>query len=256
MRNLKGDSLRTVLLALLVSAVFSLTLVQAKDYTVGVKAGDWIKYQVTWTGNETQHSQLAPIFECDWVKLDVISEAGITATINGTLHYSNGTQTSETANINIEDRLPFSFIYASNLTTGDPVNPFAYQTINQTVTRMFARENRNVNVIDETSSFGDGFTNVQIFFDKNSGIMVEVDVTVTNPYDPSVNMEASIKATETNIWSANALDLLQDNLIYIIAGIAVTIVIVAATIVIRRRKPLSPQQAPPPPSSAPPPPAS
>jgi hypothetical protein len=84
--------------------------------------------------------------------------------------------------------------------------------------------------------------------------MVELYTNYTDYTNPGVYIEESIKATETNMWSANALDIIQNNLTYIIAGVAGIIVIVAATIILQRRKPPSPPQPPPPSGPLPPPP--
>lgn len=147
------------------------------------------------------------------------------------------------------------YLVASNLTVGDPFDPTVPEfTINQTVTRMYVGANRNVNV--ETtklniSGYSDEFNE---YWDQNTGAMVELYNKDTDLTNSSAYLEVSFKATETNLWSASALDLIQNNLVYIVAGIAVLIVIVAATVVLRRRKPPSSQQPLSPPASAPPPP--
>jgi hypothetical protein len=266
MGNLKGNSLRTGLVVVLVVAVLASTMVHAKDYTVGVKAGDWVKYgqvTVTWTGNGTEPSSITEAKKMDWVRIDVISVAGTTASLNLTVHYNNGTQTYQGSDIDVQSSGGSGgmFLVASNLTSGDPVSPQRSEyTINQTVTRMYAGANRNVNIIDLKSSSegptGDSTGESSIYWDQNTGILVEFYINQTNPTNPSGLIEESVKATETNLWSANALDLIQNNLIYIIAGIAVIIVIVAASIVLRRRKtPSSQQPLPSPPSTPSPPPS-
>jgi hypothetical protein len=124
------------------------------------------------------------------------------------------------------------------------------------VTRLYAGANRNVNIIDSKSSYTSYLTEYKIYWDQNTGIMVEQYTNQTDLTNPGAHFEFLVKATETNLWSANALDLIQNNLIYIIAGIAAIIVIVAAIIIVRRRKPPIPQQPLPPPPSTPPPPPS
>lgn len=255
MRNLKWNNLKTVLLVTLVVAVFAATLVHAQDYTVGVKAGDWIKYgqiTVNWTGNGTEPSAVTDAKKMDWLRIDVVSVAGTTASLNETEHYNNGTQTFQGDDVDIQSS-GLSLLIASNLTAGDPISPQTPETtINQTVTRLYVGANRNVNIMDSESSYQGYQSDYKIYWDQKTGIMVELYENQTDYTNPGAYVEESIKATETNLWSANALDLIQNNLIYIIAGIAVIIVIVAATIVFRTRKPTSPQQPPPPPPSAPP----
>jgi hypothetical protein len=261
MRNLKGNDLRTVLLAILVAAVFAPTLVHAKDYTVGVKAGDWVKYGqiiVTWTGNGTEPSSVTDAKKLDWVRIDVLSVAGTTVSLNLTAHYNNGTQTFQNYDADVQSGSAGpAYLVASNLTSGDPLSPQTPETtINQTVTRLYAGANRNVNIIDSKSSYIGYLSEYKIYWDQNTGIMVEQYSNQTDYTNPSVYFEISIKATETNLWSSNALDLIQNNLIYIIAGTAAIIVVVAVAIFLRRRKPPIPQQPIPPPPSTPPPPPS
>ena len=261
MSNLKKYNLRLALLAILAVAIFAPTLVHAKDYTLGVKAGDWVKYgqiAMTWTGNGTEPSAITEAKKLDWLRIDVLSVAGTTATLNVTAHYNNGTQTSQSSDADVQSgNSAGMYLVASNLTAGDPLSPQTPETtINQTVARSYAGANRNVNIIDSKSSYQGYPSEYKIYWDQNTGIMVEMYTNQTDLTDPSAYEEVSIKATETNLWSANALDFIQNNLFYIIAGIAVIIVIVAATIALRRRKPSAPQQPLPPPPSTPPPPPS
>jgi hypothetical protein len=261
MSNSKTNNLKLALLAILVAAVFAPTLVNAKDYTVGVKAGDWVKYgqiTITWTGNGTEPSFITDAKKLDWVRIDVLNVAGTTANMNVTIHYNNGTQTFQSSDADVQSGSSGGmYLVASNLTAGDPLTPQAPETtINETVRRLYAGANRNVNIIDAKSSYTGYPSEYKIYWDQNTGIMVEQYTNQTDLTNPSAYEETSLKATETNLWSANAIDLIQNNLIYIIAAIAVIIVIVAATIVLRRRKLPSSQQPLPPPPSAPPPPPS
>jgi hypothetical protein len=261
-RNLKGNNLRIGFLIILVAAVqFAPTLVHAKDYAVGVRAGDWVKYgQITfaWTGNGTEPSYFTEAKKVDWTRIDVLSVVGTTVSLNFTEHFNNGTQMFYNLEVDVQSGSSAeSFLIASNLTSGEP--PFPQTpgyTINQTVTRTYAGANRNVNIIDIKSGFlffPSELSEIKICWDQNTGIMVELYTNQTYPTNPSGYEELSFKATETNLWSASVLDIIQNNLIYVIAGIAVIIVIVAATIVLRRKKPPSSQQPLPPPPSAPPP---
>jgi hypothetical protein len=272
-RNLKGNNLKVCFLVILVAGAFAPTLVHAKDYAIGVKAGDWVKYgqiTVSWTGNGTEPSYVTETKKVNWVRIDFLSVAGTTASLNQTLHFNNGTQTSQSLDIDVQssNSAGNSYLVASNLTAGDPLTPQTPgTTINQTVTRMYAGANRNVNVVDykanETIAQVNLLFEYKTYWDQSTGVMVELyingtdittsdgQVTTSGGYE-----EISFKATETNLWSASALDIIQNNLVYIITGIAVIIVIAAAIIVFRRRKPPTSQQPLPPPPSSPPPPPS
>lgn len=263
MINLKGDNLGIVLLAILVTTAFAPTLVHSEDYTVGVKAGDWIKYGQTtfnWTGNGTEPSYATEFRKIDWTRLDIIKVTGTIASLNVTLDFNNGTQTvlSYDADVQNGSSEGNTFLVGSNLIAGDPLSPATPEAkINQTVVRMYAGSNRNVNEIDLKSNVTIAGVSIpgesKSYWDQNTGVLVEAYINQTDPINPDAYFTESVKATETNLWSANAFDLIQSNLIYIIAGIAAIIVIVAAASVPRRRKPPSSQQ-PPPPSTPPPPP--
>jgi len=259
MSNSKANNLKLALLAILVATVFAPTLVHAKDYAVGVKAGDWIKYgqiTITWTGNGTEPSYITDAKKLDWVRIDVLSVEDTTASMNVTAHYNNGTQTTDSFDADVQSsNTGGMYLLASNLTAGDPLTPqIPATTINRTVTRMYAGANRNVNMIDAESSYTGYPSQYKIYWDQNTGIMVEQYTNQTDLTNPSSYEEVSLIATETNLWSGNALDLIQNNLIYIIAGTAAIIVVIAAAIVLRRRKPPTSQQPSPPPPSTPPPP--
>jgi hypothetical protein len=71
--------------------------------------------------------------------------------------------------------------------------------------------------------------------------MVEMYTYQPDSRNPGALIETSLKATETNMWSVDLLGLLSNNLVYIMAGIAVVIVVIAAAIVLRRKKPPPPQ---------------
>jgi hypothetical protein len=266
MRHLHVNNPEISLLAILAVAVFAPTLAHAKDYTVGVKTGDWVKYgqiTVTWTGNGTEPSYVTETKNVDWARIDVLSVVDTTASLNQTVHFNNGTQIFQSFDTDIRNSnsAGTSYLIASNLTTGDPLSPQTPRnTINQTVTGFYAGANRNVNVVDykanETIMQMSYPFEYKTYWDQSTGVMVELYINATDTTNSGGYEEISFKATETNLWSANPLDFIQNNLIYIIAGVAVIIVIVAATIVLRRRKPSSPQQTPPPPPSTPPPPPS
>jgi hypothetical protein len=265
-RNLKGNNLGIGLLIILVAAVFAPTMVHAKDYAVGVKVGDWVKYgqiTVTWTGNGTEPSYVIETKKVDWVRIDVLSVVGTTASLNQTVHFNNDTQTFQRLDTDVQssNSIGTSYIVASNLTAGDPLSPQTPgTTINQTLTGLYAGANRKVNIIDYKANLTAGRVNYQfeyrIHWDQSTGVMVELYTNATDLTNSDGYQEISFKVTETNLWSTSALDIIQNNLIYIIAGIAVIIVIAAATIALRRRKPPSPQQPLPPPPSTPPPPPS
>lgn len=116
-------------------------------------------------------------------------------------------------------------------------------TINRTITRTYVSASRNVSVVNNTGVYQGQTTTTLVYFDQNTGFMVEMYTYQPDSRNPGACIETSLKATETNMWSPDLLGLLSNNLVYIMAGIAVVIVVIAAAIVLRRKKP-PPRQPP------------
>jgi hypothetical protein len=247
--------LKTVTLAILVACIVLPTLVRALDYNVGVKAGDWIKYgqlSITWNGTETEPSYITEEKKVDWVKMEVENVTGTTIGLNMTSHYKNGTQTSVTGSVDLNSSTGMSgsrFFIAANLKSGDPLGMNSQPNapkINQTTTGIYAGAYRNINVLEVTSVstsvlYGNQTSTFKFYWDQSTGFLVEMYM--KQPYTGNSNAytETSVKATETNMWSADLLGTLANNLVYIVAGIAVVIVVIAAAMVLRREKSPSPQ---------------
>ena len=253
-----GVYLRVVVLAILVLLGVLPTLVRAVDYNVGVKVGDWIKYgqfTVNWTGNGTEPSYVTEEKKIQWTRIDVENVSGTTITFSLTTQYNNGTRTPQTLTVDVAtNSMSGFFLIASNLKSGDRLtNGTISSIINQTTTGNYAGATRNVNLVSvNTTGFGNLTLTSRIYWDQTTGVMVEAyskapDYGTPTPDEtiPNAYVELSVKATETNMWSADLVGTLSDNLIYIIAGIVVIMGIVGAIIFLRRRKPPSPQQPPP-----------
>jgi hypothetical protein len=249
-------NLKAVILAILVSSIVLPTMVRAVNYTIGVKAGDWIKYgqfSVTWNGTGTEPSRITEEKKMDWEKLEVENVTGTTISVNMTSHYENGTETSTTSNIDLNSSTMSGtrFLIAANLKSGDPLATQPNSpTINQTTTEVYAGAYRNINVFDittvTTSVNGNQTVTGNFYWDQSTGILVELYEKTSDYSNPGAYTEFSFKATETNMWSADFLGTLSNNLIYVIAGIIIIIAVIPVALVLRKEKPsLPPQSAPP-----------
>jgi hypothetical protein len=246
--------LKTVTLAILVASMVLPMLVRAVDYVPGVKTGDWIKYgqfSITWSGNGTEPAYITEEKKMDWAKMEVENVAGTTIDLNMTSHYKNGTQTSATGSVDLNSSTGMSgsrFFIAANLRSRDPLGmssqPNAY-TINQTTTGIYAGAYRNIDVLDftvvSTSVQGNQTVTGKFYWDQSTGVLVEMHVKQPDYVNPGAYTEISVKATETNMWSADFLGTLSNNLIYIIAGIIIIIAVIAAAIALRKKPSPSPQ---------------
>lgn len=251
-----------VFLMVLVALVALPVLVQAVNYNVGVKAGDWIKYgqyKITWVGNGTEPSYIIDQEKIDWMRVEVENVSGTIVTLNSTTHYNNGTLTLYGGSVDVASGFIPTWLIASNLKSGDPIFNstsnlrYTPPTINQTTTGIYSGAVRSVNLLEVTSVYDNQTETIRICWDQSTGVMVEMYVKV--PMSSGAYIESSVKATETNMWNPDFVGTLYNNLVYVIAGIAIIIVVMVGTIVLRRRKtPLASKQEtiniPPPPEQA------
>lgn len=163
--------------------------VEAGD--VGIKAGDWIKLQYTFTGWPA--GQTYP----EWLKFEFLSINGTIANVRFTQRISDGTEQSDNATVNvvsgIEAPMLAGIVISANLTTGDSVYIAGYGivTIEGEAIETYAGGNRTV----VCASFSHDETQVTYCWDKLTGVMVEVSST-------SPDFTATASATETNMWES------------------------------------------------------
>jgi hypothetical protein len=163
--------------------------VEAGD--VGIKAGDWIKLQYTFTGWPA--GQTYP----EWLKFEFLSINGTIANVRFTQRISDGTEQSDNATVNVVSGIEVSvlagIVISANLTTGDSVYIAGYGnvTIESEATKTYAGGNRTV----VCANFTQNETQVTYCWDKLTGVMVEVSST-------SPGFTATASATETNMWES------------------------------------------------------
>ena len=178
-------------------------------WPVGVKVGDWIKYEYTYT-NAPSGTALP-----QWLKVEFLSVEGTSVTLRLTIHMSNGTVDSETLNLDIARTLPyetggaidtyfgFGFIIPANVTVGDSVHVMLLSPkfmlsseIDGEDTRTYAGVSKNIVHATFILIGGRyGSTPLKYYWDKQTGVLVEASATING-------MTVSSKATETNMWQA------------------------------------------------------
>ena len=172
----------------------TLIISTAPTYTVGVEAGDWIKCDYTVTGWPSGTPYPA------WLKVEILSVAGTTATVRVTMHLSDGTEQSDTVSVDVAagggtfDTL-FGFVIPANCTTGDSIimggDGVTFDvTLEGETTRTYAGASRTV-VYASFSQYGAELT---YYWDKATGILVEASTM-------SGGVTGTAKATETNLWA-------------------------------------------------------
>jgi len=98
--------------AVLVGLHFS--AIASAEIVVGVKPGDWIEYNVAFTGEIIEQHDVT------WARIEVIALEGKTIDIKVTSIFSDGREETETLTLNLETgQIGDSFIIPANLDTGD-----------------------------------------------------------------------------------------------------------------------------------------
>jgi hypothetical protein len=206
-------ALYLICLALLVGMHFS--AVASAEIVVGVKPGDWIEYNVDFTGDIIEQHDVT------WARIEVMGVEGKTIDIKVTSIFSDGREETETLTLNLETgQLGDSFIIPANLDKGDT---FLEQyegtmTISGVEEKTYMGAKRKV-VYATTSQ-------TTFYWDQSTGFLVGA----TSDY---TDFTMTTKAEKTNMWQTQAFEL---NLITFIALIVLVIVVVLALVIFLIRK--------------------
>jgi len=178
---------------------------EAIPTSVGVKAGDWAKYNFTGTWQSTDPSATEPpqiemLREIEWVKFEVQSVSNTYITILQRHHYKNGTDQSTPP---MSSDIAAQFITAvipSNLSGGDVI-PGTAAPLNSTISRSYAGSNRVVNCMDYSGSLFGMNTTQTMYWDKATGMLCEMFMEISMPTNSYVTTTStSLVMIETNLW--------------------------------------------------------
>lgn len=195
------------LITLLVPALFAPALAEG---VVRVKEGDWIKYQVTETGNPTSD------FNITWARMDITGVKGeaiyvdvVTAYANGTIYPENGI-TLNLATGAIGD----GFFIPTNLNPDDKYNSEYEGNITITGIEQIKAGGAERTVLSGVAN------QTTYYWDKQTGIMVGA----TSNFG---EFSMFTKTSQTNLWQPQILGL--DSTLFYTLLIAFVIILVAFT---------------------------
>jgi hypothetical protein len=188
------------------------------EISVGVKKGDWIEYNVSFTGEPpTEHDAV-------WARMEVESVEGKRVKASFTSQLSNGAIIDLVEDLDFESgRLIDLFIIPANLDVGDQFydNLVGNVTIDRVEVRMYVGAARSV-VHGEA-------VQTDWYWDKFTGVIVEARTS-------SSMYTLDTIAANTNLWSPQILGL--DSTIFyslVIAVLAVLVVGMVVLVVWRKR---------------------
>jgi len=188
------------------------------EISVGAKKGDWIEYQVAYTGTPTAGHDVT------WARMEIKDVQGKSVSVGITVEYSNGTQEEVTTTLNLETgQLGDDFIIPANLNSGDTFfdKNAGNITISGVEERTYAGATRTVMhaVTSETTYYWDQATGVLV-----EGISRFPDYTMNTLVD------------QTNMWQPQLLGLDPTVFYTLVIGAIVLIVVVLAFLIVRRKK--------------------
>jgi hypothetical protein len=186
--------------------------------TVGVKEGDWIEYQVTFTGDSSQGHDV------NWARIAITAVHEKAVTINITTMSSNGTLSYEPPiTLNFEaGALGDDFIIPANLNVGDSF--FDRNQGNITIT---GAEEKTVAGVQRNVISG-STPQTTYYWDQLTGVVVEA-----NSSYPSYTI--ATKADKTNIWEPKVFGL-SATLFYVVIGVSAVVAVAAAAILLLKRR--------------------
>lgn len=210
--------MRKKLILVVASLFFFVTAgVVVGEFSVGVKTGDWIEYNVSVTGSPAEKHDVT------WARMEVYAIQGSQIDLNITVKFSDGTLEPQTATLNLDTgQLGDDFIIPANLNVGDVFfdKNVGNITISGVEEKTYAGVTRNV-ITAATSE-------TTYYWDQATGVLVE-----GISHYPEYTMHSIVD--KTNLWQSQVQGL-NPTVFYAVVIGGVTLIVVVLTVFIMRRK--------------------
>jgi len=209
-----------IVLSFLLSSCAALgTSVATDTFTIGVKTGDWIEYNVTTTGAPPDEKNIV------WARMEILDIQGDTFRTNTTGRAGNGTLSSFVRTFNFpEGQVSAWIIIPANLSPGDSFYD-AFEGRNFTIQgeeqRTIAGATRTVTYINTPERSKS--------WDKATGVFVET-------IDDLGNFTVNASVFATNMWSPQILGLDQNLFYGIVILLVIAVIALVIVFVVRRKK--------------------
>jgi hypothetical protein len=201
-----------IISALLLSFLVVSTFAQV---TVGIKEGNWIEYEITYTGTP-------PDWYPENARFEVLTIQGKNITLEIKTKALDGTENTSNHTFRLEDGAPDFIIIPANLNTNDQVNHKEVGSIEILGIEQYTFEGKTRELV--YGSYGD----LDYNWDRITGIVIQIDQ-ITETFTQSW------LAVNTNIVQTQAIDL-DPMLLYGIIIAVVIFIIIVVILVLRRKK--------------------
>jgi hypothetical protein len=186
--------------------------------SVGVKAGDWIEYNVTFTGSPAEKHDVT------WARMEVETVQGTQIGLNITVKFSDGTLEPQTVTLDLETgQLGDDFIIPANLNVGDVF--FDKNVGNITISGV---EDKTCASVTRSVVFA-ATSETTYYWDQKTGVLVEG----ISQY-PEYTMHSIVD--KTNLWQPQLLGLDPTVFYATVIGAVALIIGVLAVFIVRRKK--------------------
>lgn len=211
---------------------------KSAEISIGVEEGDWIEYEITYTGTPPEKHPT-------WARIEILNVQGASIALNDTVKYSDGTQHTVNVTVNLEigqlgdgliipdDACMYALIIPANLDSGDTFFEVGawrqfYRKIIGVEERAYAGARRAVVNATCVHPWGQDI----FYWDKPTGVLVEANL----DFYPIYRYTENIKADKTNMWQAQIFEL-EPIVFYTLIIVAMGLgAIIATFFVVRRRK--------------------
>ncbi|MGD8546200.1 MAG: hypothetical protein PVH12_08515 [Candidatus Bathyarchaeota archaeon] len=198
-----------------------------KQREVGVKAGDWARYGFVL--NFSSDDPDPPLFagpppswveEVEYFTSEVLSVVDTRIYFELTMFFENGTEKSDEMDVDVASwPLGLAYFVAANLTAGDSLSLSPYSpVINDTVKRVYAGAEREVNYLGQTSNYTEShpdsyrsISKTDAYWDRASGILCEINAYIQYTRIPEgykTYIFSRFFLEETNTWSGKVRHLI------------------------------------------------
>ncbi len=179
--------------------------------SVGVSPGNVFTYDLTFYWNSTNPADVAPAYlvaqnQTAYFQLTVETTTSTTVVIQTVWQLLNGTALNGTDVSEVSSGATGSiYVYAANLTAGGLLFPSATDLpylINSTGFRSYPSGFRETNhiAVNNTNIEGYVYSYMDLYFDKQSGIVVEYTLTSVSSSTPNQTIAQHLALKESNTW--------------------------------------------------------
>ena len=193
------------------------------NVTVGVKAGDWMEYNVTYVGNGNPPEEYA-----NWFKFQITDIQGTSITGKMIYEMLNGTTTTNTYTYDLKTGVMQLLVVPAGLTYADVFYHENYGNIT------IAGTEEGIYAGGTRTAFYATFNEIKVYWDKPTGIFLQSEQEILNDNNETIQQTVTISAT--NRWAdSNASDNSEiDQIVFYAKVIAVVAVVAIIAVLLLR----------------------